>query len=147
VAEEPVAEEPVAEEPVAEEPVAEEPGPNDRSSPPISVVPRQGESSDVERLAARRLGVADAAIVETAIELWGRSLAAERDDRAKERGRRGATSSTGRAARGHVTRTLIEELRVALRGHLPVESPGDDPVPDVGRHPVCHVPDVDREGT
>ena len=82
--------------------------------------------SDVDEVVARRLGVPAAVIVEASIELWGRSLTAERDDRSRERGRRGASSSTGRSIRGHVTRTLVEELRTALRGYVPGEVEGDD---------------------
>ena len=89
-------------------------------------------------MVARRLGMPVSVVVAASVELWGRSLIDERDDRARERGRRGTTSSTGRALRGHVTRALMDELRAALHGYAPTIAEGDDPSSGAGAGPGCN---------
>jgi hypothetical protein len=88
------------------------------------------EQSDYERFfppehdeatikAARRLGVAPFRVLEAAVDLWGHTLASERDRRVIP-----ADDDTPRALqarRGHATRALIDELRE----HLDRGSEGD----------------------
>lgn len=66
-------------------------------------------TGDAERAAAKSLGVEPTTIVEASRRLWGRTLSRERDARMRER-LPGASASSERAFRGHVTRTLLDEL-------------------------------------
>ena len=63
-----------------------------------------------ERKAARRLGVEPRVVVEIARELWGRSLARERDRIVSERADAGGDPARLRALRGQVTRKLVGQL-------------------------------------
>ncbi|MFC9833195.1 hypothetical protein ACFVKB_05115 [Rhodococcus sp. NPDC127530] len=68
------------------------------------------ETTEAEHKIARSLGVSLAQVAQAAMDLWGRSLTAERDDRA----------GTGASAqkRGRVSRELKAELRARLEhGH------------------------------
>jgi transcriptional regulator with XRE-family HTH domain len=69
---------------------------------------------DATLKAARRLGVEPIVIAQGARKLWGRSLAAERDERVKQGGSDAGQARTLQAHRGHVTRALLDELRQAL---------------------------------
>jgi len=72
-------------------------------------------AGEAEQKAARKLGVHPAAVALAAQRRWGRSLTDERDRRVMERS---SDESPRRvqAIRGHVTRTLIGELRPLLQG-------------------------------
>jgi hypothetical protein len=71
-------------------------------------------SAGAPEMAARRLGVAVADVAEASSRLWGRTFTAERDARASARAGAHASLRTVRAVRGHVTRSLLGELRAAL---------------------------------
>lgn len=71
-------------------------------------------AGEAEQVAARKLGVAPYEVAKAARWLWGHSLTAVRDERAKAAGELGAESL--RAVRGHVTRELVDELRARLEG-------------------------------
>lgn len=88
-----------------------------------------GALQDAEVKAARKLGVRPEEVVATAVRLWGRTLSEERDrvlaenvkmDRtAREcrtgRGQKSLPAARNRqAVRGHITRALVEQLRVEL---------------------------------
>lgn len=82
---------------------------------------RQAEKADdqpdeAEAKAARRLGdpVGPLQVVVWGRDLWGRRLSAERDRRVAQRADEDTTPRRLQALRGHVTRELIEELRVHL---------------------------------
>ena len=76
------------------------------SFPGIAVVSTSGEVVRLaDQKAARVLGVTVAAIEDTAAQIWGRSLTAERDRRLEERvGERQVTPRSRQALRGHITR-------------------------------------------
>jgi transcriptional regulator with XRE-family HTH domain len=66
--------------------------------------------------AARVLDVSPVAVSLAALLTWGRLLTAERDDRVRQRvGASAPDARTLQAVRGHVTRTLLEELRAVLQ--------------------------------
>jgi transcriptional regulator with XRE-family HTH domain len=67
-------------------------------------------SGEAEQKAARKVGVPAAHVAVAAHRLWGRGLTAERDRRVAERDPGGRPRSV-QAARGHVTRQLMAELR------------------------------------
>lgn len=71
---------------------------------------------DAEQKAARSLGVAPVVLSTAAHRLWGRGLTEERDRRAAEAAEDDATRRQLQAIRGHITRTLLEELRPLLDG-------------------------------
>lgn len=65
---------------------------------------------------ARRLGVEDPTEVAlAAIRVWGRSLTEEREGRIAKAAPADASARTLQALRGHVTRTLLEEIEPILR--------------------------------
>lgn len=68
---------------------------------------------EVERRAARRLGVDPRYLALAARHRWGRSLTAERDRRSPE----------GITSRGHITRALIGELRPTLEEAQLIDPP------------------------
>lgn len=70
---------------------------------------------DAEMKAARRLGVPQIDIVGAAHRLWGRTLTAERDARVAHDAGSNVDRRTLQALRGHVTRTLVAELRQTLK--------------------------------
>lgn len=74
---------------------------------PAAALPRPTE---LDRRAAVLLAATPERVVEAAVALWGRSFSAERDARCS---RSGADRSTF-AARGHVTRSLLDQLTAAL---------------------------------
>ncbi|MGY1680711.1 helix-turn-helix domain-containing protein [Geodermatophilus sp. SYSU D01176] len=67
--------------------------------------------------AGKRLGIAPGLVDLWAHSLWGHSLADERDRRVGST-REGETPRALQARRGHVTRALIEELKVARKREL-----------------------------
>jgi len=72
-----------------------------------------------EEWAAAELGVSIADLLDLAIDMWGRSLTAEREMRAlelagRQAGGREIPSRTLQAVRGHISRHLLEELRATL---------------------------------
>ena len=71
--------------------------------PGIEVADRQ----EAERKAARRLGIPVAEVVAISVRLWGQSLTAERDGR--------IAPDANHAARGHVTRLLVEEIAANVK--------------------------------
>jgi transcriptional regulator with XRE-family HTH domain len=73
-----------------------------------------GVYDEVELKAARKLGVTPQAICEAAEATWGRSLAAEREERVREQAAEDVTARSLQALRGHVTRALLDELAPAL---------------------------------
>ncbi len=70
----------------------------------LQEVERAG-SGDAEQKAARKLGLSGVDVAAVSFRLWGHGLTAERDDRAGDNATR----------RGHVTRTLIEDIRAVLQ--------------------------------
>jgi hypothetical protein len=75
----------------------------------------QEAGGEAEQKAARKLGVHPAAVALAAQRQWGQSLTAERDKRVLERSP-GESPRRIQAIRGHVTRTLLGELRPLLQG-------------------------------
>jgi hypothetical protein len=63
---------------------------------------------------AQRLSVKPFDVSLTAHKLWGHSLSEERDRRVAESAPKKATARSIQALRGHITRSLIEELQPAL---------------------------------
>src|SRR5205823_23554 len=68
-----------------------------------------------EQKASRRLGVSPEEVARAAGSLWSRSLAEERDARLLRLAPVGASARTIQALRGHITRTLLQELEPALQ--------------------------------
>jgi len=68
-----------------------------------------------EHKASRRLGVSPEEVARAAGSLWSRSLAEERDARLRKLAPGGASARTIQALRGHITRTLLQELEPALQ--------------------------------
>jgi transcriptional regulator with XRE-family HTH domain len=68
-----------------------------------------------EHKASRRLGVSPEEVARAAGSLWSRSLAEERDARLLRLAPVGASARTIQALRGHITRTLLQELEPALQ--------------------------------
>jgi transcriptional regulator with XRE-family HTH domain len=73
-----------------------------------------GVYSDAEVKAARRLGVSPAAVMKASESVWGRSLDEEREERVRTQAPEKASPRTLQAVRGHVTRSLLDELRPVL---------------------------------
>jgi len=71
----------------------------------------EGQRGEAERKAAQTLKVDATEITAAAIALYGRDLTTERDARASEEGRKERDS---RAVRGHITRSLLAEIREAV---------------------------------
>lgn len=61
--------------------------------------------------AARKLGAAAIDVAVAAHQLWGRGLVQERDRRLADSGGDRGTARARQARRGHITRTLLDELR------------------------------------
>ncbi|MGW1363516.1 hypothetical protein ACWCQP_39630 [Streptomyces chartreusis] len=72
---------------------------------------------EAESKAAKKLGTTPHYVAYAARELWGRGLVAEREARLTERGDLPESPRALQAARGHITRTLIEELMPAIRDY------------------------------
>ncbi|RBY92947.1 hypothetical protein DQ241_02660 [Blastococcus sp. TF02A-30] len=84
-----------------------------------------GEQAEATRKAARRLGVTPRTVETAAVQLWGRSLTAERDHRVEPRPDEDVRSLQAR--RAHVTRTLLSELRFHLgKSGEPAPGAGDE---------------------
>jgi hypothetical protein len=97
---------------------------------------RLGQLEEAEReqevRAARQLGVEPIALVDAAHTLWARGLVEERDRRAAE-AHPGAVGKALDVVRGHVTRTLVDELREAIKGEPTTGAATDaSPRPGVG---------------
>jgi hypothetical protein len=71
----------------------------------------EGRRGEAERKAAQSLDSDPTAVTAASIALFGRDLTSERDARAEEGDRRGQDT---RARRGHITRTLLTEIKNAL---------------------------------
>jgi transcriptional regulator with XRE-family HTH domain len=76
-------------------------------------------TGEAETKAARTLGVDPFVLSVAAQRRWGQSLTLERDSRVSAQAQVDASSRTVQALRGHVTRSLIEELRPLLEGRRP----------------------------
>ena len=72
---------------------------------------------EAETKAAKKLGTTPHYVAYAARELWGHGLVAEREARLGERPDLPESPRALQAARGHITRTLIEELAPAIRFH------------------------------
>ena len=72
---------------------------------------------EAETKAAKRLDTTPEYVAYTTRELWGRGLAEERDARLAERPDAPTGPRAIQAARGHITRTLLDELEPAIREH------------------------------
>jgi transcriptional regulator with XRE-family HTH domain len=72
---------------------------------------------EAESKAAKKLGTTPHYVAYAARELWGHGLVAEREARLVERGDLPDSPRALQAARGHITRSLIEELAPAIRAH------------------------------
>ena len=81
----------------------------DPAPAPERLLELQAQVGSAEEHAARRLKLPAAAVVAWALELWGRSLSAERDARAQD----GANAQT----RGRITRALLDEMSRATRSN------------------------------
>lgn len=81
---------------------------------------------EAEVKAAKRLETTPEYVAYSARELWGRGLAAERDARLAERPDPPTAPRAVQAARGHITRTLLDELGPTVREH---EKRRDQPRP------------------
>jgi transcriptional regulator with XRE-family HTH domain len=79
-------------------------------------------AGEAEQNAARILGVDALEVSAAAHGLWGHSLTAERDVRVEAGSSSDAPASAVRARRGHVTRTLLAELKPWLA--VAAEAPG-----------------------
>ena len=84
----------------------------------ISKKRARGEASSEQAnvRAAAQLGVDPADVSRAAFRLWKRSLTEERDARVAENAQSEATPRTIQALRGRVTRVLLEELRLKMKG-------------------------------
>ncbi|MEW2610235.1 hypothetical protein AB0937_08495 [Streptomyces sp. NPDC047880] len=72
---------------------------------------------EAEAKAAKKLGTTAHYVAYAARELWGRGLVAEREARLGERPDLPDSPRALQAARGHITRALIEELAPAIRAY------------------------------
>lgn len=72
---------------------------------------------EAETKAAKRLNTTPEYVAYTARELWGKGLAEERDARLAERPDAPTTPRAAQAARGHITRALLDDLEPAIREH------------------------------
>jgi transcriptional regulator with XRE-family HTH domain len=73
-----------------------------------------GHLPEADQVAGKRLGVDPATVSLAAERLWGQSLSEERDERVSSTTGPDATKRTIQAARGHVTRALLAELKAHL---------------------------------
>jgi transcriptional regulator with XRE-family HTH domain len=80
------------------------------------VIHAEQAMGEADAKAARSLGVTPRQVTLAAHRLWGRSLTEERDARVLDRISDRASARTRQALRGHVTRTLIDELRPVVAG-------------------------------
>jgi transcriptional regulator with XRE-family HTH domain len=71
-------------------------------------------AGDTEQTAARALGVTAAEVARIAHRLWGRSLTDERDRRLNASATSDDSPLAARSRRGHITRALLEEIRLVL---------------------------------
>lgn len=69
-------------------------------------------SADELRRIAKRIGTTTTAVDQAAVDLYGRSFLAERDKRAGNLS--GLSKASARTKRGHVTRTMIDEIATYL---------------------------------
>ncbi|MCX5522968.1 helix-turn-helix domain-containing protein [Streptomyces bobili] len=72
---------------------------------------------EAETKAAKRLNSTPEYVAYTAREMWGRGLAEERDARLAGRLDAPTAPRALQAARGHITRTLLDELEPVIRDH------------------------------
>lgn len=70
---------------------------------------------EAEQKVAARLGVTPGAVADTAVRLWGHSLAVERDRIVDER-HPDASADRRRALRGRVTRQLVAQIAERIEG-------------------------------
>lgn len=75
------------------------------------------QPDEAETKAAKRLDTTPQYVAYTARELWGHGLAAERDARLEERTATPDSPRALQAARGHITRALLNELEPIVREH------------------------------
>lgn len=81
-------------------------------------------SGESERKVAARLGVDSVVVARGAWVCWGHSLVDERDARVRAQVPENAAARTIQAARGHVSRALVNELRQALADRKPTTKKG-----------------------
>lgn len=74
---------------------------------------------DAERSAGRKFEVKPIAVAMASHHLWGRSLTTERDARMAALSATETEARTRQAQRGHVTRTLLDELRPVIESLPP----------------------------
>ncbi|MFF1732020.1 helix-turn-helix transcriptional regulator [Streptomyces sp. NPDC058247] len=82
---------------------------------------------EAEGKAAKRLGTTPEFVAYAARALWGRGLAAERDERLRARSAAPETPRALQSARGHITRTLIKEMEPTIRAYEEHRFPADPP--------------------
>lgn len=80
---------------------------------------------EAEAKAAKKLETTPEYLAYAARELWGRGLTEEREDRLADRPNLPETPRALQAARGHITRSLIEELEPQVRRLERGEEVGD----------------------
>jgi transcriptional regulator with XRE-family HTH domain len=83
------------------------------------LVARFLRSDEEDRRAAVRLGITPERVRAVSLRLWGQPLLDERNDRAEQHGTEESSIRSRQAIRGHTTRGLLDELRVALSQEQP----------------------------
>lgn len=87
---------------------------------------REGARGEAERKAAQTLKIAAVTLTAHALRLWGRSLTEERDARAQEQAEKGKEV---RAVRGHITRSLLQDLHYEHHFRSEALSMGEEHAP------------------
>ena len=82
--------------------------------PSVVGVVLRAAAGEAERKAARVLDVTPLLVALAAVKCWGRPLTDEREDRIAKAGAESVSARVLQARRGHVTRTLLAELRSLL---------------------------------
>lgn len=78
---------------------------------PLQLLAADPKAGEAERKAARNLKISPTEVVALSLELWGQTLSSERDERLLAGGAEGARPQSVQALRGHITRTLLHELK------------------------------------
>jgi hypothetical protein len=94
---------------------------------PLIITMRSDVAGEVEEKAARKLGFTVKEVSAAARRLWGHGLTYERDERLDEQALQwredglDPSPRTAQALRGHITRTLLAELKQQLERQQPEE--------------------------